>query len=276
MNRKLLVTLLRKDIQELSLITEGFMEMNEYPKSIISLAERKVEDIQLYIQQLSKLKADLVADEEVESTLPAEIPAEEIVLYPVENEIVAEVYVELDAEEEVVEEDEIDEFEDEDDEIEDETEEIEVKEVKAETIKEAEFTDSLIEVVFEEPERLPLTEVSEEPLIEEPQNSFIEEKSNKIAVSRNELLSKTDNSLGSLLANKKIDDVKQAINIGDRFRFQRELFKGNGEDMNKTLTYINQLATLDEVLSFLQSKYNWADENEAVDDFLQIVRRRFV
>ena len=88
-------------------------------------------------------------------------------------------------------------------------------------------------------------------------------------------MSKVDNSFSATLANKKIEDIKQAISIGDRFRFQRELFKGNGEDMNKTLSYINQLASLNEVISFLKSKYNWDDKNEVTEDFFQIIRRRF-
>ena len=79
-----------------------------------------------------------------------------------------------------------------------------------------------------------------------------------------------------MLGNKKISDIKQGINIGDRFRFQRELFRGNGEDMNKTLTYLNQLATANEALSFLRSKYGWATDNETAEDFYQIVKRRFL
>ena len=82
--------------------------------------------------------------------------------------------------------------------------------------------------------------------------------------------------MSASLANKKISDIKTAISIGDRFRFQRELFRGNGEDMNKTLNYINQLATFDEVQSFLQSKYSWDKGNENVDDFYQIVKRKFI
>jgi hypothetical protein len=46
--------------------------------------------------------------------------------------------------------------------------------------------------------------------------------------------------------------------------------------MNKTLNYINQLATIEEVLSFLQLKYGWAAEHETAEDFYQIVRRRFL
>jgi hypothetical protein len=89
-----------------------------------------------------------------------------------------------------------------------------------------------------------------------------------------EILSKADNTISSILTNKKITDIKEAINIGDRFRFQRELF-ANGEDMNKTFSYINQLSTFEEVKSFLQSRYGWDAKNETAEDFLQIVRKQF-
>ena len=58
MNRKLLVTLLSKNIEELNVITDGFMEMNKYPASIIYLAKRKTEDIQLIIDQLAAIKEE--------------------------------------------------------------------------------------------------------------------------------------------------------------------------------------------------------------------------
>jgi hypothetical protein len=141
----------------------------------------------------------------------------------------------------------------------------ELIETEEEPALEEEF---IIEFVVEKPQAA--------PMIEEPQKVQTEEKVITASLSRNDLLSRADNSIGSTLANKKISDIKQAINIGDRFRFQRELFKGNGEDMNKTLSYINQLATIDEVQSFLQSKYNWLSENETVEDFYQIVKRRFL
>ncbi|MBV5342585.1 hypothetical protein JZU68_02875, partial [bacterium] len=56
MNRKLLVTLLRKNIEALGMITEGFMEMNEYPQAIIQLAKRKTEDIVTIIDELAANK----------------------------------------------------------------------------------------------------------------------------------------------------------------------------------------------------------------------------
>ena len=53
MNRKLLVTLLSKNIEELNVITDGFMEMYHYPASIVYLAKRKTEDIHIIIDQLA-------------------------------------------------------------------------------------------------------------------------------------------------------------------------------------------------------------------------------
>ena len=113
-------------------------------------------------------------------------------------------------------------------------------------------------------------------IVEETRKSIIGDKNLVTSVTRNELLSRTENTISSVLGNKKISDIKQGINIGDRFRFQRELFRGNGEDMNKTLTYLNQLATANEALSFLRSKYGWATDNETAEDFYQIVKRRFL
>lgn len=257
MNRKLLVTLLRKDIQELDMITEGFMEMNEYPKTIILLAQRKAEDIQQYIKQLAEIKAESGVSEVNTAETSVETSS---TLQPIISEPIIETNTKEDIQEEITSAQEFT---------------SELVEIEEETIQPLENVDELrivepIEFNFGE------TEPEAEAKAEEPNKTIIEEKDATLPPSRNETLSKADNSLGSILANKKITDVKQAISIGDRFRFQRELFNANGEDMNKTLTYINQLATFDEVQSFLESKYKWAEENEAKEDFYQIVRRRFL
>jgi len=251
MNRKLLVTLLRKEIQELDMITEGFMEMDEYPKAIILLSQRKTEEIQSYIKQLSELKKEQIPTEKSSATANGLPEIEQI-----KTGTPANISPTIDTNTEIEIQNEIESA------IEFSTELIDFSEAAPEQ------TDETLELTIELPEK--------PEMIEEKPTIIADEKPITANASRNELLSKPDNTLGSILANKKITDIKQAINIGDRFRFQRELFKSNGEDMNKTLNYINQLATLDEVLSFLQSKYNWPAENEAVEDFLQIVRRRFL
>jgi len=254
MNRTLLVTLLRKEIQELDMITEGFMEINEYPKAIILLAQRKTEDIQGYIKQLAEFKTD-ISDKEIVVSTQIDIPTEETKPDNSENLEISEPIIDTNTQDEIQEEIiSAQEF----------TSEL----IESEKIQETELEEMTLELVIDT--------ISPEKDIVETKNIEIEEKSAQTVSSLNEIHSKPDNTLGSVLANKKISDIKQAINIGERFLFQRELFKGNGEDMNKTLNYINQLATLDEALSFLQSKYNWNADNETVIDFLQIIKRRFI
>jgi hypothetical protein len=256
MNRTLLVTLLRKDIQELDMITEGFMEMNEYPKTIILLAQRKAEDIQQYIKQLSEITAESGVIEVDTVNTSVETSS---TLQPIISEPVIETNTKEDIQEEIASAQEFT------------SELVEIEEESAQEKEEELLIAEPIEFNFTETETEQESETTTEPL-----KTLIEEKAGTVLTSRNETLSKADNSLGSILANKKITDVKQAISIGDRFRFQRELFNANGEDMNKTLTYINQLATFEEVQSFLESKYKWAEDNEAKEDFYQIVRRRFL
>lgn len=261
MNRKLIVTLLRKDIQELDMITEGFMEMNEYPKAIINLAQRKISDIESYIEQLKEIKQPEAIDVQLEASEPVE---------PVD--------ITLDMDQDVMEtESSVETFVT--------TQEIptieipdihpmeEIK-VDLEPIVEELVLESL--EITEQTELTITSQVESKVGFEDTKRTILAEKISTHITSRNDSHNKVDNSISSSLANKKITDIKQALNIGDRFRFQRELFRGNGEDMNKTLSYINQLATFSEVESFLNSKYAWDKENSSVDDFYQIIKRRFV
>ena len=297
MNRKLLVTLLQKSIQELEMITEGFMEMEHYPKAIIQLAQRKTDDIASYIEILSTVmpeSLDSSTEDEIQPIVHNDIeaisekPAEETVIAETPGEIIEDVasvettetYIikeetspteTLEEEETIEEEEEEEEFEDEtkdEEEIEELTNEVaEVEEITA-NVETATNDEEIVEEKFSSNET--------RTIVEETRKSIIGDKNLVTSVTRNELLSRTENTISSVLGNKKISDIKQGINIGDRFRFQRELFRGNGEDMNKTLTYLNQLATANEALSFLRSKYGWATDNETAEDFYQIVKRRFL
>lgn len=85
-----------------------------------------------------------------------------------------------------------------------------------------------------------------------------------------------DNSLASSLSNKKIDDLKSAISIADRFRFQRELFGGDGERMNKTISIFNSYGTMAEAEDYIAKNLNWSLENPTVADFLHLLQRRYL
>lgn len=72
-----------------------------------------------------------------------------------------------------------------------------------------------------------------------------------------------------------VEDIRQAISLGDRFLFQRELFAGNGELMQKTLDELNNLGSLDEATEFVYSRFDWDKESTAVQLFENVLKRRF-
>jgi hypothetical protein len=301
MNRELLVTLIRKNIDELTMLTEGFMEMKSYPAAIINLAKNKTDDIWSYINQLETLKPEEKDEQketasfiettrevseakEVAFNTAEEIKEEEkdiVDKYPEEAEEIEEEEQEEDVDEDEQEEEE-EEEEEEDEEIEDESliDVVEVVDVvenqkNTETVEES-ITVELTEIVDKETidQEETVNTVTTTETIEK--KITIAEKISGNGKSRNEMHARTENNgINATIANKKIDDIRHAISLGDRFRFQRELFKNNGEEMNKTLSYINKLATYDEVVNFLRSKYGWEDGNDTAEDFYQIIKRKF-
>ena len=72
-----------------------------------------------------------------------------------------------------------------------------------------------------------------------------------------------------------VEDIRQAISLGDRFLFQRELFAGNGELMQKTLDEINTLSSLGEAMDYVRDNFDWDKDSTAVQLFENVLKRRF-
>ena len=72
-----------------------------------------------------------------------------------------------------------------------------------------------------------------------------------------------------------VGDIRQAISLGDRFLFQRELFAGNGALMQKTLDELNGLGSLNEALEYVAGNFEWDKESTAVQLFENVLKRRF-
>ena len=72
-----------------------------------------------------------------------------------------------------------------------------------------------------------------------------------------------------------IDDIRKAISVGDRFLFQRELFKGNPELFQKTLERLNEMSSLNEALQYINSQFAWDKDSIAYQTFVNAIKRRF-
>ena len=124
------------------------------------------------------------------------------------------------------------------------------------------------EVVVEKPVVVatPVVEPQPEPVKEEPvvaPESVIEEPKEEEQASPK-----------AAVYGKAVDDIRQAISLGDRFLYQRELFGQNAELMQRTLTEINALGSFDEAMNYI-AKFGWDQESNSYQQFIVTLHRRF-
>lgn len=118
-------------------------------------------------------------------------------------------------------------------------------------------TEPIIEPAIEE-------KAESEPVVEEQQMPVVEE-----------VKSEPVRPVQTSLFGTSVQDIRQAISLGDRFLFQRELFGGNGEKMQKTLDQLNACADYAEAESYVDSNFSWDKENTTTKLFFNVLHRRF-
>lgn len=85
-----------------------------------------------------------------------------------------------------------------------------------------------------------------------------------------------NNTLGKRMEASAINDLKRAIPINDRFRFQRDLFGNNVSLFNETLARLNTMPNFDEAREYLLQEFEWDEELNSTRDFFVLLGRRFV
>ena len=79
---------------------------------------------------------------------------------------------------------------------------------------------------------------------------------------------------GSTMYGKPVNDIRQAISLGDRFLYQRELFNQNAELMQLTLKELDELGSFDEAVNYI-ARFNWDPESYTYQQFIISLHRRF-
>ena len=146
------------------------------------------------------------------------------------------------------------------------------EEIPAEVVEEPIAEEPVAEEpVAEEPiAEEPIAEepVAEEPIVEEP---IVEEP----IVDEEKVVAEETVAPKANLYGKPVDDIKQAIALGDRFLFQRELFRQNVELMQRTFADINALHSFNEAIAYLDRHFDWDKESNTYALFLTALHRRF-
>lgn len=98
------------------------------------------------------------------------------------------------------------------------------------------------------------------------------------ARSLNDLLAKT-NAQGDEPVKAPIADLKQAINLNEKLLFIKDLFKGYNLAYSEAIDIVNKMNSFEAANNFLQSnyslKYDWASKQATVDQFYELLNRRF-
>ena len=117
-------------------------------------------------------------------------------------------------------------------------------------------------------EEKPVVVVTEEGKKEEP--AIVEEPVVETVVKEEEPKSAV---LGESL--KLSAGLRHAISLNDSFRFSRELFGGDTELMNRVIEQISVMGSYKTAVAFLSSKVEINEEKEAVNDFLELLKKFF-
>ena len=117
-------------------------------------------------------------------------------------------------------------------------------------------------------EEKPVVVVTEEGKKEEP--VIVEEPVVETVVKEEEPKSAV---LGESL--KLSAGLRHAISLNDSFRFSRELFGGNTDLMNRVIEQISVMSSYKTAVAFLSSKVELNEEKEAVNDFLELLKKYF-
>jgi hypothetical protein len=123
---------------------------------------------------------------------------------------------------------------------------------------------------------------------QKPQPELVKTKSEPVTIQKpheekevtlNEKHRNQGSSLFEKHSKSKIEDIKTAFTLAQKFLFIRELFQGDADEFNKALEAINssadQRSAMDMLRNNFAGKYKWDPEKEEVKEFYEIIERKF-
>ena len=143
--------------------------------------------------------------------------------------------------------------------------------------------DALEEIVQNEYEELKAEayeETVEEKEAEKPKPSLLLQFEDEIFSVNDSVAQKAeDKSLVNKLNNTRIENLKSAIGINDKFYFINELFSGNSQAYEDVIYTLNNFKRFEEAMQYtstLKHKYDWNTETEAYQKLTRFLERKFV
>jgi len=295
MENKVILELIKKDLEELALLVDAMREEKELSKNWIDLTLTKAKTL---LNEFALLQALPKSETEFSPQLAAKVPSDEpselkneneLIVLPVET-IVSQAINNLTSPEEIFSE-----------EIpaqkgingnitEPDRAEILTLETERVTVHKTELfamADDGNGIKTNEPESIELVltrdqalfEVSNAPVMEKPDDSVSVKEKRVLG----ELFTKEPSLNEKLALNKTLDtkikarpvhSLKSAIGINDKFLYMRELFANDNKTFEHTLNHLDQAENLVQAIEYLEGNFKW-QKTETSLKFLDLVKRRF-
>jgi hypothetical protein len=239
MNKKELLDILLADIEELRLITESMQHLQSIPEVMQRLAIRKAESISAGLEKINNFQEENI-DIKVKSTdiIQNNIPA----IKEVDNVLPEEIQNNTLEEKNILSKQEFSEGK---------------ETIEKNTIISNDLTEATGKNTQEE---LKGTVIAYEKTITE--RKITNEKFNSQSTKR----------VGNKLF---VQNLKKAINLNDRYRYQRELFGGDPELMNSIIDTLDKMNSLHEAMEYIQNEFDWDEQSQTVADFYSLLESRF-
>ena len=127
-------------------------------------------------------------------------------------------------------------------------------------------------VIVQEPQAVVEETVIEEPVVEDER----EEKEVEDELEDDESLLIEEPKAAVLGESIKMAaGLRHSISLNDSFRFSREIFGGDPELMNRVIEQISVMSSYKTAVAFLASKVSVNEQNEAMTDFLELLKKYF-
>ena len=110
----------------------------------------------------------------------------------------------------------------------------------------------------------------------EKKDRVLGEKLSKSGEFLNEKLGENVQQKHTRVQGGPIQSISGSIGINDRFFYIREIFDGNAENFKKTIEILDSAANFNEAFNYIKTQLMVDLENEAVQNLLNLVRRKFI
>ena len=118
-------------------------------------------------------------------------------------------------------------------------------------------------------------DVTEPDIVQKPTETIskIEEIKN-ILPENNNTEQQKNNANTEILGNKSTEKQPALVlGIADRFRYQRELFDGNGEKLSNAIADFNKMESFEQAQNYIAEKLKWDADNAVVKDFIELLKK---